>query len=189
MDSTGLGKNLAEDLQAEFGSIIIPFDFSMRLKEELANGLKILFQEGNIVLAKDRNTISQIHSIKQRITSVGNAVFDAERNRIHHGDRAWAIALACWKKSRKRTAPAELGVRVLGDAKKAEPSRPAEPAPEPQEDLSGMTDQDLENLARSVLTASRVWKRSGDEEKSRAMWARYKRINREANRRRASARS
>lgn len=84
IDETGLGKNLAEDLSAKFGGVIEPVTFTMPVKEELANGLKILMQERNIVLARCRSTIAQIHSIKQKLTTAGNSIFDSERNRHHH---------------------------------------------------------------------------------------------------------
>ena len=37
---------------------------------------------------------NQIHSIKRKVTESGRFIFDAEKNRSHHGDIYWSIAMA-----------------------------------------------------------------------------------------------
>lgn len=117
IDETGLGKNLAEDMVRKFGLRVEPVTFTNPKKEELANNLRVLFEEKNIVLPRERGIRAQIHSIKQRYTASGNTVFDAERNRHHHADKMWAIALAVnEKKNRKTIVPVEMAVRTVGAA-------------------------------------------------------------------------
>ena len=125
IDETGMGKNLAEDLVAKFGRRIEPVTFTNPKKEELANNLRVLLEEQNIVLPRDRGIRAQIHSIKQRYTSSGNTVFDAERNRHHHADKMWAIALAVNdKRKKKKVIVSEVGVRDVG-------ATPTSPVPAP----------------------------------------------------------
>ncbi len=114
IDETGLGKNLAEDLQRRYGHRVEGVTFTAATKEALANNLRILFEERNIVLPRDRGIRAQIHAIKQRYTSAGNAVFDAERNRTHHADKMWAIALAVLEKRQKIKVATEVNIRMTG---------------------------------------------------------------------------
>jgi phage FluMu gp28-like protein len=67
------------------------------------------------VLPRERELVSQVHSIKRRVLPSGKVSFDAERTGRGHADRFWAIALACQKE--RGTAPpkaTEIGVRVIG---------------------------------------------------------------------------
>lgn len=119
IDATGLGRNLAEDLEKsrDFGKKVESVQFSAPKKSELANSLKIALEEKSIVLPRDRDLISQIHSIKQKITSSGNTIFDAEKNRHHHADKMWAITLATLKKRERKKVLPRAGVRMLGEKK------------------------------------------------------------------------
>ena len=190
IDDTGLGKNLAEDLvRGEWGGRVEAVTFTAASKEELANNFKILLQERRIVLPRDRGLIAQIHSVKQKITSAGNAIFDAERNRSHHADRLWSCALACRQKRRKKVVPPRVGVRVIGDregeGERDEPSLFVEVEEEVRTRAS-LREFPLEILKdrRLVLgRAARIWERVGDEEKTRAAKREYMRVKREIDRR------
>lgn len=151
IDCSGLGRNLAEDLQAKFGRRIIPVEFTRISKSEIAHNLKILFQEKAIVLAKSRDVVTQIHSIKQKITSAGNTIFDAERNRHHHADKMWAIGMACYRKRERKSTVPEVGSRVLGEEREKEgQSKVAEGAAVPNR--QGMTA--LEQAVNPPVTTS-----------------------------------
>lgn len=128
IDATGLGKNLAEDLQEKFGSRRIKqVTFTNKSKEELASNLKILLQERNIVMPRDRALIAQIHAVKQKITTAGNSIYDVDKNRHHHGDKLWAIALAVFKVRKKRVGIGTLHARVVGEDKTSEDKKDIEP--------------------------------------------------------------
>lgn len=132
IDETGMGKNIAEDLVKKFGSRVEPVTFTNAVKEELANNLRILLEEGNIVLPRCRMIRAQIHSIKQRYTPAGNTIFDAERNRHHHADKMWAIALAVNEGKRKAVkVPLEMHVRSVGATDPNPPPAKGEEAPDP----------------------------------------------------------
>jgi len=218
IDSTGMGKNLAEDLQERFGRKIVQIDFTRQSKEAMANNVKILLQERNLVLPRDRSLIAQIHSIKQKITSAGNAIFDAVRNRFHHADKFWALALAVFKKRKKHAALIEVRARVVGEKTQEDPI-PDAPAPPkgiveavfvlPGQSVRGSTEcpageaiikeasrlaqvraaplDALEQKGRALVTAMRVWERSGDHERALVLSAEYQRVRREIRRRQALA--
>ncbi len=113
IDKTGIGANLAENLETDFPQVE-GVHFTNSRKEQLAVDFKVLLQGERIVLPKDRKLVSQIHSVRRRVTAQGNIVFDAERTRDGHADMFWACALACEK---DRTPGAgEVNVRVIGGA-------------------------------------------------------------------------
>lgn len=95
IDATGMGANLAEDLQRSHPAVVRPVWFTQALKEELAVNLKKLFEERKIVIPNDPNLVAQIHGIK-RIAKAQGFSYDSGRNRdIGHADAFWALALAC----------------------------------------------------------------------------------------------
>ena len=61
---------------------------------------KSLLQRGDVALPRDREIVSQNHSIKLRVLLSGKVSLDAERTGRGHADRFWAIALACQKGAR-----------------------------------------------------------------------------------------
>ena len=95
IDATGMGANLAEDLQRGYPGVVRPIWFTQALKEELAVNLKKLFEERKITIPNDPNLIAQIHGIK-RIAKAQGFSYDSGRNKeIGHADAFWALALAC----------------------------------------------------------------------------------------------
>lgn len=95
IDATGMGANLAEDLQRGHPGVVRPVWFTQALKEELAVNLKKLFEDRKIVIPNDPNLIAQIHGIK-RIAKAQGFSYDSGRNKeIGHADAFWALALAC----------------------------------------------------------------------------------------------
>lgn len=114
IDRSGIGMNLAENLSRDFPQVV-PENFTNESKERWATDFKILLQRRDVTLARDRELVGQIHSIKRRVLASGKASFDAERTNKGHADKFWAVALAC---QRERGGPkgrvAEIGVRVIG---------------------------------------------------------------------------
>ena len=85
-------------------------------KERWATDFKILLQQCDILLPRDREMVAQIHAIKRRVLPSGKISFDAERTSRGHTDRFWAIALACQKEQGGSTTTkgAAVTVRVIG---------------------------------------------------------------------------
>jgi phage FluMu gp28-like protein len=112
IDETGIGMNLAEDLQKRYPQIVVPVNFASRVeadtkrrgekdkketvavKERMATEVKITFERRNISIAQDRELIQQIHSVKKETTSLGQIRYSVDKNEKHHGDKFWGLALA-----------------------------------------------------------------------------------------------
>ena len=205
IDETGLGRNLVEDLKRErsFGRKVRGVSFTGQSKEEMANNLKILMLDRKIELPKDRDIISQIHSIKQTITASGNAIFKSEETRKHHSDKMWAIALAVYDPNtkKKRKEPRKIDLRVIGMPEdgdspntRAIPEKPArsksvieqlfdtssqkpiEPILRRLEANVASDRSTLKNAARTLLEAAKVWKDCGREDKAYELISEYKRL-------------
>ena len=114
VDRSGIGMNLAENLSRDYPQVV-PESFTNESKERWAVDFKILLQRRDVTLPRDREMVSQIHSIKRRVLPSGKVAFDAERTGRGHADRFWAICLACQKERGPAPAPTtEIGVRVIG---------------------------------------------------------------------------
>jgi phage FluMu gp28-like protein len=96
IDQNGIGNQLAEDLHKEFGERAQGVDFTNPNKELWAVEIKLQMQRGQVPIPLERDLAYQIHSIKKRVSSAKNNVFDAERTNQGHADKFWALALAVW---------------------------------------------------------------------------------------------
>jgi phage FluMu gp28-like protein len=95
IDSTGLGAQLAEDLQRAFGTFRVePVQFTNAIKGDLAMRTLRNFQDHRIRIPVDAKLREDLHSVKKVVTAAGNIRFDAERTADGHADRFWAMALA-----------------------------------------------------------------------------------------------
>jgi phage FluMu gp28-like protein len=94
IDRSGLGMNLAENLEKEFPSKVEGVNFTMESKKLWATDVKMYMQQRKVPLPVDRDLAYQIHSIKRKVTAAKNMVFDTDRNEKHHADKFWMLALA-----------------------------------------------------------------------------------------------
>ncbi len=114
IDKSGIGMNLAENLARDYPQVV-PESFTNESKERWATDFKILLQRRDVALPRERELVSQLHSIKRRVLPSGKVAFDAERTSRGHADRFWAIALAC--QNERGPGPktgTEIGMRVIG---------------------------------------------------------------------------
>jgi len=81
-------------MRTEFKSRVEGVALIGQVKESLAVGLKIAFENEAVAIPRDRELTAQIHSIKKTATDAGYARFDTEKNERHHADKFWALALA-----------------------------------------------------------------------------------------------
>lgn len=94
IDATGIGSNLAEDMQRLYPGKVLPTAFTREKKEAWALGVKKLFESGRIYIPNDRDLVMQLQSIKRKPTERG-FTYDADRNeQVKHADLFWALALA-----------------------------------------------------------------------------------------------
>jgi len=94
IDRHGLGMHLAENLRSEFRSRVEGVALVGQNKESLAVDLHIAFENEDVAIPRDRDLISQIHSIKKTATDAGYSRYDTEKNEKHHADKFWSLALA-----------------------------------------------------------------------------------------------
>lgn len=98
IDRTGIGDNLTEDAQLDFGkSKVEGVLFTNSGKEEMATLLYISLEEKNIRI--DNNTNSKIiedwHSVRKITTKAGNVRLDTDgSDESRHADNFWSTALA-----------------------------------------------------------------------------------------------
>lgn len=116
IDQNGIGMQLAENLKNDFDQID-PVTFTNDSKEIMAHDFKILLQRRDIMMPKDRALVSEIHSIKRKLTATGKPQFESEGLKGRgHADRFWSVVLAC-RKERDLPKPQEtyeVACRVIG---------------------------------------------------------------------------
>jgi phage FluMu gp28-like protein len=97
LDATGLGRQLAERALERFGARRVePVTFTAPVKEDLAYGLRTLFEKRALRIPADKNIRADLRAIKKTATSAGNIRFAADRGPGGHADRFWALALAAF---------------------------------------------------------------------------------------------
>lgn len=104
IDGTGIGNNLAEDAQFDFGrSKVDIVTFTSKVKEELAFDLRTYFEDKNIRIPDDELLKNDLHSVKRVPTDTGVIKFDVERSETDgHADRFWSLALAIFAGKTKK---------------------------------------------------------------------------------------
>lgn len=110
LDATGLGMQMAEDAQKDFGKYRIePVMFTGKSKEEMAYQLLTAFEDRNIRIPDNELLKEDLHSVKRVITQSNNVRFDVEASETDgHADRFWSLALANHAATTKKGAKAEI---------------------------------------------------------------------------------
>jgi len=95
MDRTGIGLQMCEELQEEFGETRLEgMDFTPANKELLAIGYKKSLENKEMLLHNDKKYQRQVHSIKKLSGYGGISRYDSNRDEDGHADSFWASALA-----------------------------------------------------------------------------------------------
>lgn len=98
IDKSGIGMDMAEDLEKKHKGKVEGVKFTTESKEDLATRLRRLLEERRLRIPTSEERLRRdLLSLKRLITAAGNTRFDIERSRVPgkgHGDRAWALALA-----------------------------------------------------------------------------------------------
>ena len=97
IDRTGIGANIAEDAQLDFGKTKVEdVNFSNASKEEMSTLLYIAIEDRNLKI--DINTSQEViedwHSIKKITTKANNTRLDTDDSDGRHADNFWSTALA-----------------------------------------------------------------------------------------------
>lgn len=112
VDKTGLGMQLAEELQTASPERFEGVWFSAGRKSKLALNVLKLAEERRLMLPNDPDVLAQMHSI-QKLTSGQSIKYDAERNDEGHGDLFWAVALAADGRAHRHESGGGVSVEVL----------------------------------------------------------------------------
>lgn len=96
IDSTGIGMQLAETAQKDFGKYRVEtIMFTNQSKEEMAYNLRINFENKSVFIPSEHDIREDLHSIRKVPTKAGNIRFCADSSEVNgHADRFWALALA-----------------------------------------------------------------------------------------------
>ena len=114
LDATGIGQQMAERMQEQFGSRIEPVHFTLQVKQDLAVRARRLFEERRIRIPDYAPLRRDLSSVKRLITPAGNVRYDADRTDAGHADRFWALALAL-AAADSGVAAAALGVDPVAE--------------------------------------------------------------------------
>ena len=112
IDKTGLGMQLAEELQTAHPERFEGIWFSAQKKARLALNLLKLAEDRRLILPNDPGVLAQMHSVQKQIS--GQTIrYDADRNDDGHGDLFWAVALAADGRALAGGGGGGIGVEVL----------------------------------------------------------------------------
>lgn len=92
IDATGMGMEMAEAAQTEFGSLVEPIVFTANLKSRLAHELRSDLQDRRVRLGRDDKLRADLRGLRKEVTPAGNIRFAGE-GADSHCDRTWALAL------------------------------------------------------------------------------------------------
>lgn len=93
LDATGLGMELAENARRKFGWKVEPVQFSNEIKADLAQNMRLRFEDKGWRIPYQQDLREQIHAVRRIVTPAGNVRYDAERTERNHADAFWALAL------------------------------------------------------------------------------------------------
>ncbi|NPV70299.1 MAG: hypothetical protein HPY55_06595 [Firmicutes bacterium] len=94
IDSTGIGAQLAEEAQEDFGRYRVEcVEFSPAVKGDMAITMLRVFEDKRTRVPIDKQIRQDLHKVRKMTTSAGNVRYDSERDEDGHADRFWAKAL------------------------------------------------------------------------------------------------
>lgn len=94
IDSTGLGLQMAEELEQRWGPRVEPVHFTLAVKEDLAMRVLRAFAERQLKIPFAPWVRGGLSAVKRYLTAAGNVRYDAARTEEGHADAFWALGLA-----------------------------------------------------------------------------------------------
>lgn len=115
IDATGIGAQLAEDAQFDFGkSKVDTIQFTAKAKEEMAYNMLRTIEDRNVRYPDDDLLREDFHSVKRVPTNTGVVKFDVDSSETDgHADRFWSFALALFAGMKKA-----VGITVIKSRKR-----------------------------------------------------------------------
>lgn len=93
VDQTGIGIRLFEELKQVYGAKVIPITFTLASKERMITNLRVMMEDGRVVIPKNERLISQLQTLEREISRSGNLRFRHQVGK--RDDYVWSLALAC----------------------------------------------------------------------------------------------
>lgn len=96
IDATGIGNQLAEEAQDQYGKLRVePVMFTPRSKEELASHTYVMVEGKKVLIPRDKVIREDLYSVKAVTTSAGNVRYEADQTKEGgHADYFFGLALA-----------------------------------------------------------------------------------------------
>jgi len=95
IDASGIGRQMAENLQIAFPHIVQPVYFTAERKGELVTTMQAQLERGVLALCPDNDLISDLSSIRSTYLNISKIIrYDSPRTATGHSDSAWAAMLA-----------------------------------------------------------------------------------------------
>lgn len=96
IDATGIGNQLAEEAQEQFGKLRVePVLFTPKVKEELASNTYVMVEGKKVLIPRDKIIREDLYSVKAVTTSAGNVRYEADQSKDGgHADYFFSLALA-----------------------------------------------------------------------------------------------
>lgn len=115
IDATGIGAQLAEEAQEDFGRYRVEaVEFSNAVKGDLAVTMLRTFEDRRTRIPVDSRIRADLHKVRKMTTAAGNVRYDSERDQDGHADRFWAKALALHAAgTAERSRPAKVTAKVF----------------------------------------------------------------------------
>lgn len=93
IDQTGIGEQMAENAQADYGYKVECVRFNIEVKITMAFAVRTAMEDGAFLTPDAPRIESSFRKIKKTTTVAGNIRFDGERDKDGHADDFWAGAL------------------------------------------------------------------------------------------------
>lgn len=94
IDKTGIGFQLAENMEREFPGIAEGLNFTGPLKRQMAHKMRNLIRENRFHIPADRDIVDDFTSVVRTMTDMGLERITAPSTVAGHADRFWASAMA-----------------------------------------------------------------------------------------------
>lgn len=117
IDETGLGMQLAEEAEKQFGNKVIRMFFTSKNKELLASGIRRAFDDKEVRVPIDLDIRKDLHSVRQSVTASGQMKYDSAQDGDYHSDRFWALSLAIYSKQNQTFVPYTSNLVTAGSSR------------------------------------------------------------------------
>ena len=107
IDSTGIGMQMAEEANEDFGSKVEQVNFNHSTMTDMATRMLRTFQDRRVRIPEGDVIANDLHSINKVVTPKGNISYAAPETKDGHADRFWGLGL-CLRASEAEAGPVRV---------------------------------------------------------------------------------